>query len=150
MLAWERDDVPRRARCAYGGLSKFIGSLNEAQSLAPTRCTGWVVRDLILHLLGDAQRDLVALATDADTNPDKDAVTYWRDTPGAPDLELRGVRSLRSMASQSSLRYLSSTHAETAAAVRALARRTPPDMAEQVPDELAARLHTFLAEDQIL
>lgn len=112
---------------AYGGLSEFISSLNEAQSWAPTRCTGWVVRDLILHLLGDAQRGLVALATHGDGDPDKDAVTYWRDAPGAPDPEFRGVRALRSMASQSSLRYLASTYAETVAAVRFQARRTPPD-----------------------
>lgn len=94
---------------AYGGLSRLVSSLDEAQSWKPTRCTGWVVRDLVLHLLGDAQRGLVAPATPADSGPDRDAVSYWLDAPGAPDPESRGIRALRSMASQSSLRHLTST-----------------------------------------
>lgn len=109
---------------AYGSLSRLVSSLDEARSWQPTRCTGWVVRDLVLHLLGDAQRALVALATPAEQEPDRDAVTYWVDAPGAPDPESLGIRALRSMASQSSLSYLTSTYAETTAAVRTLARRT--------------------------
>lgn len=112
---------------AYGDLSGIILGLDEADSWARTRCRGWVVRDLVLHLLGDAQRALVALATPGDAAADRDAVTYWVDAPGAPDPEYRGVRALRSMASQSSLGYLSSTYAETTTAVRTLARRTPLD-----------------------
>lgn len=112
---------------AYGGLSGLMVSLDEAQSWRSTRCPGWVVRDLVLHLLGDAQRGLVALATPAEEVPDRDAVTYWVDAPGAPDPESRGIRALRSMASQSSLGYLTSTYVETAAAVRVLARRTSPE-----------------------
>jgi hypothetical protein len=108
---------------AYGGLSDLIVSLDEDQSWKNTRCRGWVVRDLILHLLSDAQRGLVALARPGHQPPDKDAVTYWMDAPGAPDPESRDIRALRSMASQSSLGYLTSTYVETAAAVRALARR---------------------------
>jgi hypothetical protein len=57
-------------------------------------------------------------------DPDRNAVTYWVDPPGAPDPESRGIRALRSMASQSSLSYLTSTYAGTTAAVRVLARRT--------------------------
>ena len=62
---------------AYGGLSRLIVSIDEAQSWKSTRCMGWVVGDLILHLLGDAQRGLVALATPANKDPDRNAVTYW-------------------------------------------------------------------------
>jgi len=60
---------------AYGGLSDLIVSLDEDQSWKSTRCRGWVVRDLILHLLSDAQRGLVALARPGHQPPDKDAVT---------------------------------------------------------------------------
>ena len=112
---------------AYGDLSGLILDLDEAESWERTRCRGWVARDLVLHLLGDAQRALVALATPGDAAADRDAVTYWVDAPGAPDPEFRGVRALRSMASQSSLGYLRSTYAETTTAVRALARRTALD-----------------------
>jgi hypothetical protein len=69
---------------AYGDLSNVIGSLDEAASWRSTRCTGWVVRDLVFHLLGDAQRGLVALATPADRPADRDAISYWIDAPGAP------------------------------------------------------------------
>ena len=93
-------------------MSDMVVSLDEAQSWKSTRCSGWSVRGL------------VALATPADMGPDRDAVTYWLDEPGAPDPESRGIRALRSMASQSSLGYLVTTYAETATAVRTLARRT--------------------------
>ena len=129
---------------AYGGLSDLIVSLDEDQSWKNTRCRGWVVRDLILHLLGDAQRGLVALARPGRQPPDKDAVTYWVDAPGAPDPESRGIRALRSMASQSSLGYLTSTYAETAAAVRALARRTSPEMTVATQGHIL-RVDDFLA-----
>ncbi|MEU0054411.1 maleylpyruvate isomerase N-terminal domain-containing protein [Streptomyces sp. NPDC006309] len=45
----------------------------------PTGCTGWAVRDLVLHRLQDAQRALVVLHTPAHGPADRDAVTYWRD-----------------------------------------------------------------------
>ena len=47
---------------AYGVLSDLIVSLDEDQSWRNTRCRGWVVRDLILHLLGDAGPPEAALA----------------------------------------------------------------------------------------
>ncbi|MEV6549648.1 maleylpyruvate isomerase N-terminal domain-containing protein [Streptomyces sp. NPDC051597] len=43
----------------------------------PSGCTGWLVRDLVCHLIVDAQDILITLATPADTGPTADAVTYW-------------------------------------------------------------------------
>jgi hypothetical protein len=52
------------------------------------------------------------------TDPaDKDAATYWPDSPGAPDPDSPGIRATRTMASQWRLDYLTATYSEMAAAV---------------------------------
>lgn len=49
---------------AYQDVIAFAGALDEAASWQPTGCSGWAVRDLIFHLLGDSRRALVALASE--------------------------------------------------------------------------------------
>ncbi len=116
---------------AYTDLASVAVSLSEAESWLATGCAGWAVRDLVFHLLGDAQRALVALAVPtafaSGPPPDRDSVTYWIDSPGAPDADSRGLRSLRTMASAWRLDLLTNTYAETSRAVLALAARTPLD-----------------------
>lgn len=53
----------------------------------PSGCAGWLVRDLVCHLVIDAQDVLITLATPAETEPTRDAVTYWSvtDTPPTGD-----------------------------------------------------------------
>jgi Mycothiol maleylpyruvate isomerase N-terminal domain len=114
-------------RIAYGDLVGLAASLDEAGSWRPTACAGWAVRDLVHHLLGDAQRALVALATPASGPADKDAMTYWVSSPGAPEADSRGIRASRTMASQWRLDFLTATFAETAAAVLTLAGRAAPE-----------------------
>jgi len=87
-------------RIAYGDLAALAVSLDEDASWRPTACAGWAVRDLVHHLLGDAHRALVALATPSSGPVDRDSTTYWLDSPGAPDADSRGIRAVRSMASQ--------------------------------------------------
>jgi hypothetical protein len=43
----------------------------------PSGCTGWLVRDLVCHLVIDAQDVLITLVTPAEAEPTVDAVTYW-------------------------------------------------------------------------
>ncbi|PJJ05212.1 mycothiol maleylpyruvate isomerase-like protein [Streptomyces sp. 2333.5] len=43
----------------------------------PSGCTGWLVRDLVCHLVIDAQDVLITLVTPAETESTVDAVTYW-------------------------------------------------------------------------
>jgi hypothetical protein len=43
----------------------------------PSGCAGWLVRDLVCHLVIDAQDVLITLVTPAETEPTVDAVTYW-------------------------------------------------------------------------
>jgi hypothetical protein len=62
---------------AYTGVSDLAASLSRQDLLAFSRCHGWVVADVLFHLLCDAQRALVALASPAPGPPDRDFVTYW-------------------------------------------------------------------------
>jgi Mycothiol maleylpyruvate isomerase N-terminal domain len=135
--------VREALRSAYTDLSTLGQSLDEASSWAPTACAGWTVRDLFQHLLGDAQRALVAFATPARGPADRDACSYWVDSPGAPDADSRGIRATRTMASQWRLEYLIATYGETAAAVVHLADRIDPD------ELLATQGHVLRADDLI-
>jgi len=62
---------------AYGAVSELATALKPHDLLAFSRCHGWVVADVLFHLLCDAQRALVALASPAPGPPDRDFVTYW-------------------------------------------------------------------------
>ena len=69
------DPVSTALRIVYSDLATIAATLGEHDGWRPTRCTGWAVRDLLLHLLGDAQRGLVALATPAAGPAHRDAAT---------------------------------------------------------------------------
>lgn len=62
---------------AYGGVIDLATDLSRADLLAFSRCHGWVVADVLFHLLCDAQRALVALASPAPGPSDRDFVSYW-------------------------------------------------------------------------
>ncbi len=48
----------------------------------PSGCAGWLVRDLVCHLVIDAQDVLITLVTPAESAPTVNADTYWK--PVAP------------------------------------------------------------------
>lgn len=84
-------------RHQYEAITDLVTDLDERAFLTPTRCTGWTVQDLLFHVLLDAQRALVAFATPADGEPDRDLVTYWTEfnptTAGPSEFDhLRFVR----------------------------------------------------------
>lgn len=130
-------------RIAYSDLATIAATLGEQDAWRPTRCTGWVVRDLLLHLLGDAQRGLVALATPAAGPADRDATTYWRDAPDGRDPEFRELRAQRMIASAWGLDALARTFVDTSRAVVTLAGRTAPDALVATQD------HVLRADDLI-
>ncbi|SCL65751.1 maleylpyruvate isomerase N-terminal domain-containing protein [Micromonospora chersina] len=71
---------------AYDGITAVVAPLDDAGLQRPTRCRGWLVADLLFHVLCDAQRALVALASPATGPADVDDVSYWRAfTPGGDD-----------------------------------------------------------------
>ncbi|MEU1852403.1 maleylpyruvate isomerase N-terminal domain-containing protein [Streptomyces sp. NPDC019990] len=72
---------------SWSALRAAVGGLREEDFARPSGCTGWLVRDLVCHLVIDAQDVLITLATPADGEPTRDAVTYWEvsDTPPRGD-----------------------------------------------------------------
>jgi hypothetical protein len=66
-----RDQALDALQDAYQDVTELVAGLDEHELLQPSRCQGWAVRDLLFHMLLDAQRALVTLATPA-TGPPAD------------------------------------------------------------------------------
>lgn len=62
---------------SWTALRAAVAALRDADFAQPSGCTGWLVRDLVCHLVIDAQDVLITLVTPAETEPTRDAVTYW-------------------------------------------------------------------------
>jgi Mycothiol maleylpyruvate isomerase N-terminal domain len=62
---------------SWTALRTAVGALSEKDCAQPSGCSGWLVRDLVCHLIIDAQDVLITLVTPAETEPTVDAVTYW-------------------------------------------------------------------------
>ncbi|MFD3441846.1 maleylpyruvate isomerase N-terminal domain-containing protein [Streptomyces sp. NPDC058685] len=62
---------------SWTALRTAVAELADADFEQPSGCAGWLVRDLVCHLVIDAQDVLITLATPAATEPTRDAVTYW-------------------------------------------------------------------------
>ncbi|MDV6012604.1 maleylpyruvate isomerase N-terminal domain-containing protein [Haloechinothrix sp. LS1_15] len=113
-------------RSAYADVVDTLRGISEEQSWLPTGCTGWTVRDLLFHLLRDAQRALVALASPAGTDPDTDAISYWRSRKPDRDPRQYNLRMTRISASvYSTIGPLLDEFAETSAAAAYAAAVTP-------------------------
>jgi hypothetical protein len=63
---------------SWTALRAAVDALSDDDFARPSGCAGWLVRDLVCHLIIDAQDVLITLVTPADTEPTVDAVTYWR------------------------------------------------------------------------
>nr|WP_237518715.1 maleylpyruvate isomerase N-terminal domain-containing protein [Streptomyces sp. SID5910] len=55
-----------------------VADLPDEDYAKPSGCAGWLVRDLVCHLVIDAQDVLITLVTPARTEPTVDAVSYWK------------------------------------------------------------------------
>ena len=62
---------------SWAALRTAVAELSDEDFTRPSGCAGWLVRDLVCHLIIDAQDVLITLATPAATEPTRDAVTYW-------------------------------------------------------------------------
>ncbi|WP_436790817.1 maleylpyruvate isomerase N-terminal domain-containing protein [Yinghuangia sp. YIM S10712] len=62
---------------SWTALRAAVAGLPDPAFGQPSGCAGWLVRDLVCHLVIDAQDVLITLATPADAEPTRDAVTYW-------------------------------------------------------------------------
>lgn len=73
-----REEALAALRQAYRGVTDVLTDRTDSDYLRPTRFAGWGVSDVLYHLLLDARRALVALATPTDAGPDVDYISYWR------------------------------------------------------------------------
>ena len=108
---------------AYAGVTALLAGLSEEGLAAPSHCDGWRVRDVLVHLVLDPQRALVACATPTDDPASVDAVTYWAAEGGGPDdgAHAAFVRGWADALSTAGLRRLwADTAAAAARAVAAL------------------------------
>ncbi|MFI0712240.1 maleylpyruvate isomerase N-terminal domain-containing protein [Streptomyces inhibens] len=62
---------------SWTALRTAVAELPDKDFEQPSGCTGWLVRDLVCHLIIDAQDVLITLVTPAETEPTVNAVTYW-------------------------------------------------------------------------
>lgn len=62
---------------SWAALRAAVDDLSDEDFGRPSGCTGWLVRDLVCHLIVDAQDVLITLATPSDREPTRDALTYW-------------------------------------------------------------------------
>ncbi|MGV9787939.1 maleylpyruvate isomerase N-terminal domain-containing protein [Streptomyces sp. NPDC003435] len=69
---------------SWSALLAAVADLADDDFGRPSGCAGWLVRDLVCHLVIDAQDVLITLATPADTEPTRDAATYWTVTHTPP------------------------------------------------------------------
>ncbi|MFG3153324.1 maleylpyruvate isomerase N-terminal domain-containing protein [Streptomyces sp. NPDC048219] len=72
---------------SWAALRAAVAALTDEDFARPSGCAGWLVRDLVCHLVIDAQDVLITLATPAGTEPTVDAVSYWKvgDRPPTGD-----------------------------------------------------------------
>ncbi|WP_433447492.1 maleylpyruvate isomerase N-terminal domain-containing protein [Streptomyces sp. CA-142005] len=63
---------------SWTALRAAVAELPDEDFERPSGCTGWLVRDLVCHLVIDAQDVLITLVTPVATAPTVDAVTYWK------------------------------------------------------------------------
>jgi uncharacterized protein (TIGR03083 family) len=69
---------------SWAALLAAVAELPDEDFARPSGCAGWLVRDLVCHLVIDAQDVLITLVTPAETEPTRDAVTYWDVTATPP------------------------------------------------------------------
>jgi uncharacterized protein (TIGR03083 family) len=72
---------------SWTALRTAVAELPDEDLTQPSGCAGWLVRDLVCHLIIDAQDVLITLVTPAETEPTRNAVTYWEvaETPPTGD-----------------------------------------------------------------
>jgi uncharacterized protein (TIGR03083 family) len=69
---------------SWAALRTAVAALPDEAFTRPSGCRGWLVRDLVCHLIIDAQDVLITLVTPTDSESTRDAVTYWKVAESPP------------------------------------------------------------------
>ncbi|NKY28668.1 maleylpyruvate isomerase N-terminal domain-containing protein [Nocardia gamkensis] len=127
------DDFSR----SWTALRTAVADLSDADFAQPSGCTGWLVRDLVCHLIIDAQDILITLVTPAEAEPTRDAVTYWEvaDTAPTGDDPLDAL-IVRLAAAYREPRLLKIHFEDVGAAAGRAARLADPDLRVGTRDEV--------------
>ncbi|BCJ65511.1 maleylpyruvate isomerase N-terminal domain-containing protein [Polymorphospora rubra] len=123
-------DASAALDATYAGITDVVGGIDDVDLLRPTRCRGLLVADLLVHLLADARRALLAFANPVAGPPDTDAVSYWRRytvTRTSEDLVWDVWRHRRAAAAFERPDDIVDAWAETSAAAVGAARAAPYD-----------------------
>ena len=64
----------------WAALRTAVADLADKDFEQLSGCQGWLVRDLVCHLVIDAQDVLITLVTPAETPPTRNSVTIWKVT----------------------------------------------------------------------
>ncbi|MFI5586726.1 maleylpyruvate isomerase N-terminal domain-containing protein [Amycolatopsis sp. NPDC051758] len=68
----------------WAALRAAVAALPDEDFAKPSGCRGWLVRDLVCHLVIDAQDVLITLVTPASSPVTHDAVSYWAVSGSLP------------------------------------------------------------------
>ena len=88
-------DATRALVAQYALITEITDELSPEEMTKPTRCASWTITDLLFHILGYAQRALVAFASPADDVPDVDFISYWKPFKPSNDIGLAHARYIR-------------------------------------------------------
>ena len=105
-------------------LRQLVEGLSDQQLVLSTRCTGWRVADLVVHLRMSCEAVLMSLSNQTTAEPDRDFVSYWRDWPaqdgpGFGDVRLTWASSAAYSGSSGLKRHFHDTAQAAIGAVRA-------------------------------
>ncbi|MGX9791842.1 maleylpyruvate isomerase N-terminal domain-containing protein [Mycobacterium sp. MMS18-G62] len=122
---------------AWAALCAAVADLPDEDFARPSGCSGWLVRDLVCHLIIDAQDVLITLVTPADTEPTRNAITYWHVTrePPSGDDPLDAL-IVRLAAAYEEPRLLKFHLDDVGAAAGRAAELSDPDMRVRTRDEV--------------
>jgi Mycothiol maleylpyruvate isomerase N-terminal domain len=118
-------------------LRTAVADLSDEDFAQPSGCRGWLVRDLVCHLIIDAQDVLITLATPAEAEPTRNVVTYWNvaETPATGDDPLDALM-VRLAAAYEEPRLLKFHLDDLGAAAGRAAQLADPSMRVSTKDEI--------------
>jgi uncharacterized damage-inducible protein DinB len=89
----------------HDGRAAFLGALDalldvatdldDDQLMAASRCRGWSVADVLVHVHLGLQEMLLGIVTPTDAEPDTDAAAYWRSPVPATDRDADATTQVR-------------------------------------------------------
>ncbi|OJY54354.1 MAG: hypothetical protein BGP03_13685 [Pseudonocardia sp. 73-21] len=85
-----------------GELERFVrvvGAAGDSDLLAASRCHGWTVLDVVVHVRVGLQEMLGGVVATTDRRPDRDAATYWTAFPPGDADAVDGILWTRRTAS---------------------------------------------------